>query len=585
MNRSNWNDIWVYFKDLAKREKGTVINLLGLIITEAILPYISIVGMGFLLNKIYQGADMGTLFQYALAILLTTLLFTVLHARLTENSRRARDNSVDLESGEMNRKSLSMDYEYLEDPHVQELRSWALSRSNFGIRGWFLFFAQSTLANLLSVFTALVVLFPMFFGEEKIGNGKGSFFISLGLCAAILFMVWGNYKASIYFVEKAGNVYGQMEGLFNKRRYFMNMFSGVESQKDLRMNRQQDIIDHEIHHTYGKLQKQQLKGNHFYINGLLTGVALSDISCFLVYVFIVIHAYMGLIPIGNVVVYAASIVQLTNAVTEFAETIGRIKELSTFTKNYMEFIHLGNRKYNGTLPVEKRQDNRFHVSFEHVSFRYPGTDRDVIKDLDISFEIGEKMAIVGKNGSGKTTFIKLLCRLYDVTEGCIKINGIDIRKYNYEEYCRLFSVVFQDFCMFAFPLGEDIASSGSPEEGRVVDALEKAGLKERLGALEQGLATYVGKDFHESGISFSGGEKQKMAIARAIYKDAPFIIMDEPTAALDPLAECQVYAGFDEMVGAKTALYFSTGWLPAGSARIFWFLIRVGSYSGVTMNS
>ena len=151
----------------------------------------------------------------------------------------------------------------------------------------------------------------------------------------------------------------------------------------------------------------------------------------------------------------------------------------------------------------------------------------MIKDLDISFEIGEKMAIVGKNGSGKTTFIKLLCRLYDVTEGCIKINGIDIRKYNYEEYCRLFSVVFQDFCMFAFPLGEDIASSGSPEEGRVVDALEKAGLKERLGALEQGLATYVGKDFHERGISFSGGEKQKMAIARAIYKDAPFIIMDD----------------------------------------------------------
>lgn len=167
------------------------------------------------------------------------------------------------------------------------------------------------------------------------------------------------------------------------------------------------------------------------------------------------------------------------------------------------------------------------------------------------------MAIVGRNGSGKTTFIKLLCRLYDVTEGCIKLNGIDIRKYDYQEYCALFAVVFQDFCIFAFPLGENIASGNAVEEDRATDALIRAGLGDRLRALDQGLGTYVGREFCDGGISFSGGEKQKMAIARAIYKDAPFVIMDEPTAALDPLAECDVYAGFDKMVGKKTALYIS----------------------------
>lgn len=144
-----------------------------------------------------------------------------------------------------------------------------------------------------------------------------------------------------------------------------------------------------------------------------------------------------------------------------------------------------------------------------------------------------------------------------MTEGCIRLNGIDIRKYDYEEYCALFAVVFQDFSIFAFPLGENIACGRRPGEDRVREALSRAGLGQRLAELPQGLDTCVGREFSSSGISFSGGEKQKMAIARAIYKDAPFVIMDEPTAALDPLAECDVYAGFDRMVGKKTALYIS----------------------------
>ena len=181
----------------------------------------------------------------------------------------------------------------------------------------------------------------------------------------------------------------------------------------------------------------------------------------------------------------------------------------------------------------------------------------MIKDLNIFFVFGEKMAIMGKNGSGKSTFIKLLCRLYDVTQGCIKLNGIDIRKYDYHEYCTLFAVVFQDFCMFAFPLGENIASGARVEEGRAREALIRAGFGERLQSLGEGLSTCVGREFGQRGVSFSGGEKQKMAIARAIYKNAAFVIMDEPTAALDPLAECEVYAGFDRMVGKKTVLYIS----------------------------
>ncbi len=137
------------------------------------------------------------------------------------------------------------------------------------------------------------------------------------------------------------------------------------------------------------------------------------------------------------------------------------------------------------------------------------------------------------------------------------MNGIDIRKYDYEEYCDLFSVVFQDFGMFGFSLGENIAASDQVDEARALDSLEKVGLMERFRELPEGLDTHIGKEYREEGVNFSGGERQKLAIARAIYKDAPFVIMDEPTAALDPLAECEVYEGFDKMVGNKTAIYIS----------------------------
>ena len=266
---------------------------------------------------------------------------------------------------------------------------------------------------------------------------------------------------------------------------------------------------------------------------------------------------MGIISIGSVVTYSASIIRLTNQIGQMTYRLNRMKTQASVAGDYVEYMSLSQHKQEGTVPVEKRQDDRFTVEFDHVSFKYPGTDMYVIKDLSLRFDIGEKMAIVGKNGSGKTTFIKLLCRLYDVTEGAIKVNGIDIRQYDYGEYCDLFAVVFQDFQVFSFPLGENLAAGDAVEKERAVDALARAGLGDRFQELPLGLDTSVGKEFEDTGITFSGGEKQKIAIARAIYKNAPFVIMDEPTAALDPESECEVYAGFDKMVGHKTALYIS----------------------------
>ena len=177
--------------------------------------------------------------------------------------------------------------------------------------------------------------------------------------------------------------------------------------------------------------------------------------------------------------------------------------------------------------------------------------------MNMKFKIGKRLAIVGENGCGKTTFIKLLCRLYDPQEGQILLNGIDIRKYRYDDYMGIFSVVFQDFQLICQPLGANVAGGINYDSDRVKKALVDAGFGERLSHMEKGLDTMIYKNLSEDGVDVSGGEAQKIAIARALYKDAPFIILDEPTAALDPIAEAEIYSKFDQITGHKTAIYIS----------------------------
>jgi ABC-type multidrug transport system, ATPase and permease components len=166
------------------------------------------------------------------------------------------------------------------------------------------------------------------------------------------------------------------------------------------------------------------------------------------------------------------------------------------------------------------------------------------------------MAIVGKNGAGKTTFIKLLCRLYDPTEGEILLNGINIKKYDYEEYLRVFSVVFQDFKLFSFSVAENVATSCEYDEDKLWKCLEQAGIKDRIEKLPEGINTNIYNN-QEEGIEISGGEAQKLAIARALYKDAPVVILDEPTSALDPVSELEIYERFNKLVEEKTSIFIS----------------------------
>lgn len=559
MNKKEWKAVAGVMKDFCAGHRNVFICMVILSVIQGVRPFISVVLTGYLVDAAYRSASFRELMEYALFSTGTAAVLMIASSVLMKTFNSHLEYMIEIQNRPLNQKSLQMDYELLEDADIHAKRQRiGLANPRFGLTGIILSILNKIIPAMASCITALIIVIPLFFPKETGEYGLiGSPFLSVLFLLLAGFLIFANSKVLTGFNMRYRDIIKSMAPWENRRKFYMDVLAVGENQKDLRIFRQEGLYRKESERIIAEEKKIANKGAVCSIKrGLILQLVVGILSL-LVYGFAGLRAYVGIVSIGSVVSYSASICKLTDAVNVVAQYMGYLKEKAAYAMDYMEYMNLGKRKQEGTIPMEKRKDNKFKVEFEHVSFKYPGADTYVIKDLNLSFVIGEKMAIVGKNGSGKTTFIKLLCRLYDVTEGCIKVNGIDIRKYDYKEYCKLFAVVFQDFCIFDFPLGENLACSTAVDEKKAMDALNRAGLGDRVTRLKDGLKTYVGKGFDEKGVNFSGGEKQKMAIARAIYKDAPFVIMDEPTAALDPVSECEVFEGFDRMVGDKTAVYIS----------------------------
>ena len=225
--------------------------------------------------------------------------------------------------------------------------------------------------------------------------------------------------------------------------------------------------------------------------------------------------------------------------------------------DFRTFIELDCRGKEETIPIPASRE--WTIEFHDVSYRYHKQEKNALEHLNLTLHPGEKLAVVGLNGAGKTTMIKLLLRLYDPTEGCITLNGVDIRRFSREEYYKLFSPVFQNVEVLAFPISENISMKTAQETdcSRAERAADQAGLGDKISSLPKGIETELLKVITEDGVDLSGGEKQKLALARALYKAAPIVVLDEPTSALDALAEQQLYERFDQMIGEKSAVYIS----------------------------
>lgn len=267
--------------------------------------------------------------------------------------------------------------------------------------------------------------------------------------------------------------------------------------------------------------------------------------------------YDGL-SIGNFSLYLASSATLFQHINQLLNGVSALLQRSRQVDDFRSFMDFdGGDKSDKGIPVPEYDNYEFE--FRNVSFKYPNAENYALKNLSLRLNAGERLAVVGLNGAGKSTFIKLLLRLYEPTEGEIFLNGVDVREYNKQSYYRVFSPVFQEVELFAFPLSENVSMKSPKQTDKQLskDCLEAAGLGKKLSELPAGVDTEILKVIHDDGVDLSGGEKQKLALARALYKNAPVVVLDEPTAALDALAESRLYNDFDKLIGNKTAVYIS----------------------------
>ena len=279
-----------------------------------------------------------------------------------------------------------------------------------------------------------------------------------------------------------------------------------------------------------------------------------------VYAFLIYKVYLHELAIGNFTLYLTSAMTLFSCMNELLNNVNAMLQRSRECDDLRSFLDL-EKEFRGQkdkLPEVPVFDS-YEFEFKDVSFKYPRQEKYALRNVSLKIKAGERLAVVGLNGAGKTTFIKLLMRLYEPTEGAIILNGQDIRSWDLNSYFAIIAPVFQDVNLFAMTYKENVSMKEleKTDDELVKKCTEDAGLGEKIRDLKDGIDTQLLKVIYDDGTDMSGGEKQKLALARALYKNAPVVVLDEPTAALDALAESKLYQDFDKLICGKTAIYIS----------------------------
>lgn len=534
-------------------------------IVKAVLPYATVFLSAKILTELATLRRANVLWKWVIVTILATALLSVLRSFFMEREETLLNDIYGRKELLFSEKAMSMDFADADKQEVRSLRAQISQNEQWGGLGLInaAIIYKQLIGSLTGIFSGIALTVRLFATPVPESAGKlvllsspwfllplGGLFVGISLLSGRLYTVYAQEYDRLSKDATFGNrVYTYITKLSRQKNI----------QMDMRIYRQQKIIDalsaqNQVFTAKGIFGRAALGKP-----GLCWSVAASSatltVGC--IYVFTCLKAWAGAFDIGLVTQYVGAATALAESLNILISSLGSMKANTTHLDNTFRYLDLPNAMYQGSLTTEKRADRNYQVEFRNVSFKYPGSETWALKNVSMKFQIGKRLAIVGENGSGKTTFIKLLCRLYDPQEGEILLNGIDIRKYRYDDYMGIFSIVFQDFQLISQSLGSNVAGSVDYDPQRVKQALADAGFGPRLESLPKGLDTQLYKDYGEDGIEVSGGEAQKIAIARALYKDAPFIILDEPTAALDPMAEAEIYAKFNEISGDKTAIYIS----------------------------
>ncbi|MBR3769426.1 MAG: ABC transporter ATP-binding protein [Lachnospiraceae bacterium] len=532
---------------------------------EALVPYVTVYFSARILEELALLRREDVLWNWVIAGLFWIGLFTILNAVLQQHTDTLLDDLWGRKDMLFSQKLFSMDFADIDKQETHDLRAQVKQAENWS--GWGLMRAPmyyvKMLKNMIGIVSGMILTIGLF--TAKVPDTAGNLVvlnhpIFIFLLFAIMLLI--NFVAG-NLAAKAAAYWGSVgeDATFGNRLFGAFGFIGRTGARgaDIRMYNQQELVSaywkkNSAFGVDGKIGKMAMGAMGLYAS---LGVGITTVFTGFIYVFTCLKAWGGAFDVGSVTQYVGAVTALSANIFAIIELNGELKTNAAYMERAFEFLDIPNSMYQGSLTTEKRSDRQYEVEFKNVSFKYPGAENWALKNVSMKFKVGSRLAIVGENGSGKTTFIKLLCRLYDPQEGQILLNGIDIRKYNYRDYMDIFSIVFQDFQLLSQPLGTNVAGNVSYDKDRVIKALIDAGFGGRLKTLPQGLDTQLYKEFTEDGVEVSGGEAQKIAIARALYKDAPFIILDEPTAALDPIAEAEIYSKFNDISGDKTAIYIS----------------------------
>ena len=465
----------------------------------------------------------------------------------------------------LNEKLMNMDYVHLEDPDMQNRYGMCMDYL-FDFHG--VTSVSRSMGNFAEAVFRIIIGAALIIPSVILGGGQSGFagFITSpwGFLVAVAVVTVSEFIKNIYFNRKTFYLYEGVIGddrfQLNSRSHFAYMnyvVKNYRSGKEIRLYAEQELILKEMQRSTDNNHKLWLKAFYKW-NKYGIGVELMNlISSGVMYGYAILRAIYGTLSAGEVIAFVMLFTRVLRGITGISNELADFRVSAERCKDVFDFLNIPDQKYKGTIPTEKRSDNEYEFEFRHVWFKYPGSEQYVLRDVNLKWRIGEKMALVGRNGCGKSTLVKLLCRLYDPTKGEITLNGVDIRKYDYEQYMSLFAVVFQDSKLFSFSVAENTAASTEYNAERVEDCVRRSGLSERLDSMPDGINTYLYKDFDEHGVEISGGEAQKICLARAVYKGSPFIVLDEPTAALDPISEHDIYTKFNGIVGTRTAIYIS----------------------------
>lgn len=547
------------FREIHRLEPQLIPLTLTSGVTKAALPFVNLYFSSRIIDILSTTREMKTLILFV-ALALAINLFLFITSRTLENRYyMSRGLLYNKERGEVIRKLYTLDYEKLESPAFQTLlhkHQEAMDKAGSSLYrlSWML---SNWVSGATTLAFALILLFPLL----KISFKAGETFVESPWFAVALFAAIGVAVGIILIISRKISkewfrLSEQYMGLDRLYDYYTEMIADYKTGKEIRTYQEQLIIEKDATQLLlneGIAIQKKIAANSAKSSSLIA--IIGAVIGFGIYLFIGLKGLIGLFSIGSLVCYTGSFMQVVQGVTAIANTTGQIPQIIPTLDYYFDILHTESGKQAGTLLPQR--GTPVSIEFRNVSFKYPESETYALKNFSIKLENGEQLAVVGRNGSGKTTFIKLLCRLYDPQEGEILLNGVNIREYDDAAYRQLFSVVFQDFSMFSFPLAQNVSVADAYEEARVWACLEEAGIADDVREMEQQLDTYLYKDVEETGVEISGGEAQKLALARALYKNAPFIVLDEPTAALDPIAEYEIYSKFNRLVGDKTAIYIS----------------------------